>query len=304
MPHRDTDTDLAALRRRVRGYRAAMTQTLQGLLAFPSINASPDSLSEPTVAALRFALEEAGRLGLATRNLDDLAGYAELGPADAPETVGVLAHLDVVPPGDGWTHDPFAGVVADGAIWGRGAEDDKGPAVAALYAMRSLADLDVPLSRRVRLIFGTNEEQGNWFGVEHYAAQEGVPTIGFTPDGEFPVICGEKGFLNVELRTETDAGALAGRYRVAGWYAGAASNVVPAHAWAALEVADGRVATALHDVNEAIADFAAQHPDCQLSALNAAEVRGDLSGRSAAGVRPGPGGRRARGPLRRALGGP
>jgi succinyl-diaminopimelate desuccinylase len=269
MPYRDTDIDLDALRRRVRADRDAMVETLAQLLTYPSINPTPDRLSDATVDALRFALAEAGRLGLATRNLDDLTGYVALGPADAPETVGVLAHLDVVPPGDGWTHGPFAGVVADGAVWGRGAEDDKGPAVAALYAMRALAALDVPLSRQVRLIFGVNEEQGNWFGVQHYEKLEGAPTMGFTPDGEFPVICGEKGFLNVELLAP--AGSVGGRYRVAGWRAGAATNVTPAHAWVGLRVSDGRLATALHEINGAIAAYAAAHPECDVHALNEAE---------------------------------
>jgi succinyl-diaminopimelate desuccinylase len=271
MPDRDTNADLNRLRRRVRAYRDEMVQTLQTLLTYPSVNIDPARLSEATVASLRFALAEAGRLGLKTRNLDDLAGYAELGPADAPETVGVLAHLDVVPAGDGWTHAPFAGVVADGAVWGRGAGDDKGPAVAALYAAVALASLDSPLSRKVRLIFGGNEEKGDWISVQHYKTLEGTPTMGFTPDGSFPVICGEKGFLHVELQVPADTALTDDRCQIVGWHAGAAPNVVPAAAWAALRIPEGKVATALHEISESITAYATAHPDSQVSALNEAE---------------------------------
>ena len=86
-----------------------------------------------TRQALDNALGVAAQHGLTTKNLDGYAAHAEWAApgvaADAP-IVGVLAHVDVVPPGDGWTHPPFGAEIDDGKIYARGAIDDKGPAMA------------------------------------------------------------------------------------------------------------------------------------------------------------------------------
>ena len=75
----------------------------------------------------------------------------------------ILAHLDVVPGGDGWTKTtPFEPIVEDGKMYGRGTSDDKGPAVAALYAMKAVRDLGFELDKDVRLILGSDEECGSF----------------------------------------------------------------------------------------------------------------------------------------------
>ena len=86
-------------------------------------------------------------------------GWCEFGEGD--EMIAVLGHLDVVPEGEGWTFDPFGGEIRDGKIFGRGLMDDKGPTMAALYAMAALRDSGLPLKRRIRILFGTNEETGS-----------------------------------------------------------------------------------------------------------------------------------------------
>ena len=58
----------------------------------------------------------------------------------------LLCHLDVVPVGDGWTVDPFAGAIKDGAIWGRGAIDAKGMCASNLLAFIALHRARVPLA--------------------------------------------------------------------------------------------------------------------------------------------------------------
>lgn len=136
------------------------------------------------------------RLGFRTKNLDGYAGYAEFGEGE--EVVGILAHLDVVPEGDGWKFGPYEAHIEDGKMFGRGTIDDKGPAVAALYGMKRVMESGVPLKRRVRIIFGTNEETG-WGGIHYYVEKEGGVTCGFTPDGAFPLIHGEKGILDVKF---------------------------------------------------------------------------------------------------------
>jgi len=145
--------------------------------------------------ALDWFLALGERLGFTVKDVDGYAGYVELGSG---ELFGILGHLDVVPEGDGWTVPPYEGLIKEGKIYGRGAVDDKGPTLAALFAMKVLKDSGLPLTRRVRLIAGTDEESG-WADMAHYAAKEEVPACGFAPDAEFPVIHAEKGILHLEL---------------------------------------------------------------------------------------------------------
>lgn len=97
-------------------------------------------------------------MGFRTKNVDNYMGWAEIGEGD--EMVAILGHLDVVPEGKGWDKDPYSGEVDDTNVYGRGAMDDKGPAIAALYGMKAIVDAGLPLKRRIRILFGTNEETG------------------------------------------------------------------------------------------------------------------------------------------------
>jgi dipeptidase PepV len=135
----------------------------------------------------------AERDGFTTKNVENVAGRIELGQGD--EILGVLGHVDVVPAGEGWNTDPFTPVIKDGKMYGRGTADDKGPTIAAYYALKILRDLNVPLSRRVHMILGSDEES-EWYGMDRYMATEENPTFGFSPDAEFPIINGEKGIAS------------------------------------------------------------------------------------------------------------
>ena len=180
-------------------------------------------------ACLDRALSIADALGFRTVNLDGYCGYAEYGSGD--EYVCVLGHLDVVPAGEGWEHPPYAAEIHDGAICGRGTMDDKGPILAALYGLKAIKDAELALKRRVRIIFGTDEESGSQ-DIPHYAGREQAPTYGFTPDGEFPVIYSEKGIIFAEAvkrfsGSETDIVSIEG---------GTALNSVPAACSATLSL--------------------------------------------------------------------
>lgn len=140
--------------------------------------------------ALDRALDISKSLGFKSVNMDGYIGYAEYGDGD--DYVAVLGHLDVVPEGDGWKYPPYSAEVHDGKIYGRGTMDDKGPTVAALYGLEAIKELGLPLSKRVRIIFGTNEETGSK-EVEYYMEREKAPISGFTPDAEYPLIYAEKG---------------------------------------------------------------------------------------------------------------
>lgn len=86
--------------------------------------------------------------------------WVMLKSAKATKLMGILVHLDVVPAGPGWTVEPFDATIKGDRIYGRGVIDDKGPAIAAIYAMKELADSGKPLGKRVRIIFGCSEETG------------------------------------------------------------------------------------------------------------------------------------------------
>ncbi|WP_202707501.1 M20 family metallopeptidase [Sporosalibacterium faouarense] len=130
-------------------------------------------------------------------------GYAEIGEGE--ELVGVLGHLDVVPVGslEEWANDPFDPVIKDGKLYGRGTQDDKGPTLASLYAAKSLMDMGIEFNKRLRFIFGTDEEN-LWRGIAKYVEKEEKPSMGFTPDSRFPLIYAEKGLLQLHLEGENE----------------------------------------------------------------------------------------------------
>ena len=180
-------------------YRDEMLSDLAAIVAIDSSGGEPKPgapFGEGPAEALNTFLKMAERMGFETDNVDNYAGTVSLGSGE--ETVGVLAHLDVVPAGKGWETDPFRMTIKDGKMYGRGVIDDKGSAIAALYGMRIIRDLGLPLKRGIRLVVGTNEEQGSKC-MEYYVAHREPPTLGFTPDASYPLIHGEKGSFWAKL---------------------------------------------------------------------------------------------------------
>ncbi len=150
--------------------------------------------------ALTYILNRAREFDLESQNFAGYAGHVDAGKGEY--TVGVLCHVDVVPEGEGWNLNPFGGEISDGKIYGRGATDDKGPIIASMYAMKILKEKGlIPEDKKVRLIIGTNEET-DWKCIKYYKEYEKAPNIGFTPDGSFPVIYGEKGIVDIELTSD------------------------------------------------------------------------------------------------------
>lgn len=173
--------------------REQLIEAVQEVIRVKSVeeNAKPGMpFGEGPANALETALEIARNLGFKIVNLDNYVGYAEYGTGD--EYVAALGHLDVVPEGDGWKYPPYAAEIHEGKIYGRGTTDDKGPIMSALFALKALVDTKLPLSKKVRIIFGTNEESGSR-ELKYYLEREKPPIAGFTPDAEYPIINGEKG---------------------------------------------------------------------------------------------------------------
>ena len=153
-------------------------------------------LGKEVKEALQFLLTQGEKDGFTTKNVDNLAGHLEFGEGE--ELVGILCHVDVVPEGDGWTYDPYGGEIVDGKMYGRGVLDDKGPTIAAYMGMKLIKELRLPLSKRVRMIIGTDEES-DWRCVDRYFQTEEMPTIGFAPDADFPIIYAEKGIADYDF---------------------------------------------------------------------------------------------------------
>ena len=211
-----------------------LIQSLQELIRIKSVGeeAGAHPFGDGPHECLMACLALGEKLGFRTASVDDMAGYVEYGQGD--EMIAVLGHLDVVPEGDGWNYPPYGGVIDNGRLYGRGAVDDNGPTVAAMYALKAIADAGVPLSRRIRVIFGLNEEKGS-LCIKHYVQKgEELPVMGFTPDGEYPIINGEKGIVTAVFSRKLGA---EGEKRIASFHAGIASNVVPEFASAELTFA-------------------------------------------------------------------
>ena len=150
--------------------------------------------------SLRKTLEIAESLGFKTVYKDGYYGYAEIGEGE--ELIGILGHIDVVPIGDEskWKFPPFSATEEDGYIYGRGTQDDKGPTIAAMYAVKALLDAGVKFEKRVRFIIGGDEEN-LWRCIAKYTENgEEIPSMGFTPDSSFPVTNAEKSLVQFYLR--------------------------------------------------------------------------------------------------------
>ncbi len=177
---------------------------------------------------LDYVLDLGKRMGFKTKNLDGYAGYIEFGKGSG--LYGIPVHLDTVPEGRGWSVDPYGGVIKDQAIYGRGAVDNKGPAIAVLYALKMIEELGIPCKSRVRIILGTNEESGK-AGLRHYLEQEGEPDFSVVPDSKFPVVNGEKGILKYRLTGDIPK-SMDDRLSLLELRGGDAANMVPSYAMA------------------------------------------------------------------------
>lgn len=239
------------------------------LIEIPSVKGEASEgkpFGEMPYKALCKALEIAESFGFATKNHEGYVGTADMNDNETELTI--LAHLDVVPAGDGWSTDPFKMVVDGDRILGRGVSDDKGPAIAAMFAMKAVNDLGIKLNKNCRLILGTDEECGS-SDLKYYFSKNPVPKYAFTPDANFPVTNGEKGRFTkkfckkINLKKESK--------KIVSINAGVAANAVPSFAKAvvtgfdeeeissAIKKAESTNATFEINVNEIICNGTSAH---------------------------------------------
>ncbi len=211
----------------VQSLEPQILQSIQESIRIPSVEGPAKEgmpFGEGVAKALEHALKTAESMGFRTVNLDGMIGYAEYGEGE--EMIAILGHLDVVPEGEGWSHPPYGGEIHEGILYGRGVLDNKGPILGALWGLKAIKDLGLSLRRRVRIIFGTNEESG-MKGAAYYAQHEEHPLMGFTPDAEYPIINVEKGGLGIRATIPFPEGS---RVEILELQGGTVVNAVPEEA--------------------------------------------------------------------------
>lgn len=224
--------ELAQIQAWFEAHREEYLRDLAALVAIPSDRgeAAPGAPFGPgPVKALEYALALAEGYGFRAGSYDNYVGLVDLN--DGPAQLDILAHLDVVPAGEGWTvTEPFALKRLGGRLYGRGTADDKGPALAALYAMRCVRDLGADVTKNCRLILGTDEECGSG-DIAYYYAREPEAPMSFSPDAAFPIINVEKGHFSGGGSAKLDA-PLGGN--LISFHAGVKGNVIPGKAYCTL----------------------------------------------------------------------
>jgi succinyl-diaminopimelate desuccinylase len=236
--------------------RDVFLDKLMDFLKIPSVldegtAAEGAPFGKPIAEALQFMLQLAQDDGFTTKNVDGYAGHIEYGSGE--EIVGILTHIDVVPATEGWTTPPFSPDIRNGKLYARGASDDKGPTMAAYFALKMIKDAGLPVSKRIRLIMGTDEET-RWRCMDYYLKREEMPTVGFTPDAEFPIITAEKGFMDLQFKGDIISDEIDSEWVLESFTSGHRVNMVPEYATA--------IITGRGDVfalKEAYQDFLMRH---------------------------------------------
>ena len=229
-------------------HKDEFVEELRGLVQIPSVSRAEEAApGAPFGAACRQVVDqmmERGRFyGFDVQDHDGYAVSVFMG--DPADSIGMIAHLDVVPVGDGWVYPPFdvTHLPQHDALIGRGVADNKGPAVMALFAMRMLRELNWPLKHGLRLLGGTSEETG--MEDMKYLVDNGVPfpKISLVPDAGFPVNYAQKGSVDGDLQMACEGNLLK-------LDAGSVRNVIPDLAECTLSVPYERVQQAMETLND------------------------------------------------------
>lgn len=226
-------------REKVQEYENQIIEDLKGLLAIESVRDDSKSSTENPVGpgprqALDYMYKIAERDGFGTHDVDHIAGRIEVGSGE--DVFGILCHVDVVPAGEGWDTNPFDPVVTEDKVIARGTLDDKGPTIAAYYAVKILNDMKVNWKKRIHIIIGTDEES-DWKCTDRYFNTEEMPALGFAPDAEFPAIHGEKGISTFDvIQNEQAEEQDEPEYELRSFTSGQRYNMVPDEAEAHINV--------------------------------------------------------------------
>lgn len=261
-------------------YEEEMIEAIQRLVKIKSVREDPVGnmpFGKGVQASLEEALKLSEEMGFETRSIDNYAGEATYGEGDSE--IALIAHLDVVPEGSGWEYPPYSATYKDGIIYGRGVSDNKGPAIMSLFAIKALIETGEPINKKLKVIFGTNEESG-MEGIKYYAKKIGTPDFSIIPDASFPVVKGEKGIMTFKLQTIFNKKMLTPNIKVVSGMAGNAVNSVPDIAELLLETGE------IDLITKVIEEYNSKNEDKVEIDITQNQVKLIAKGMSAHGSRP------------------
>jgi succinyl-diaminopimelate desuccinylase len=212
-----------------------MLESLQDCLRIKSVSGSKSEIQK----ALQYYLDLAKQMGFKAKNINNLGGIVEYGEGE--KTLGIAVHLDVVPEGSGWTFPAYEGQIKDGKIYGRGAMDNKGPAIAVLYALKALKEGGKKPNCKIQIIIGIDEET-IWELSPKLLETITEPDFTIVPDSKFPIVIAEKGLLWLELKKDFKSPASSENQSeiiVAKLQGGDSLNIVPDYCEAVLKIPSG-----------------------------------------------------------------
>lgn len=242
----ETPSPVVAAQEWLAAHEAELIADTQRMLRIGSVQSDPvpnGPFGKENREALDLALKLANEWGMETKDVEGYAGHAEFGSGET--MVMALGHLDVVPIGDGWKHEPFGAEIDGDYLYARGASDDKGPTMAAFYAARALKETGAEMPSRIRVVFGCNEESG-FKCVERYFQTEEKPTLGFAPDAGWPCIYAEKGIADFVIQVSLPKGPVS----LLSIEGGSRPNIVPDSSTAVYELSNEYLAVAKEKATE------------------------------------------------------
>ena len=209
----------------VDAHREDLIRELQAWARIPSVSradlAAPGMPFGPDCRKmLDFAMERGAAYGYQVQDHEGCACSITMG--DGENAIGMIAHLDVVPVGDGWIFPPYEATYLPeyDVMIGRGVSDNKGPAIMGLFAMEFLREKGYPLKHGLTLLCGTSEETG--MQDMQMLLDHGMrfPKVSLVQDASFPVNYGQKGSIDGTLTFPASGNLLT-------FDAGSVRNVIP-----------------------------------------------------------------------------
>lgn len=235
---------------KILNYQEDIIRDLAKLVAIPSVRGDASAgmpFGEQPAKALNCILDMAQQMGFETKNVGNYAGHAEYG--EGSEVAAVVAHMDIVPAGEGWSTDPFTLTQKGDLYFGRGTADDKGAAIVALYCLKVLKEENIKAKRRLRVIFGAGEETGSE-DLEKYLESEQLPAMAFTPDSDYGICNREKGILRFYVSAKQNDSKIIREFS-----SGIVLNAVPSKAVAKLRCTDEDFSKLQKAAKEEIGEF-------------------------------------------------
>ncbi|MCB2153448.1 Sapep family Mn(2+)-dependent dipeptidase [bacterium] len=225
---------------------------------------------EQIPACFEWLGERAHAMGFEFRVVDNLAGEISWPHPDPNAPIyDIATHIDVVTPVGEWTYPPFSGEIADGHLWGRGIQDDKGPLIQSLYGLWALKEAGIQLPCTVNIVIGTTEETSDWGDIARYLELNPAPNFAFTPDANFPIINGEKGMISVQLDADwTDEGPHAETgMEFVSLIGGERENIVPSVCELTLRFPADKRAEVMKELVRATTEYTVEHSGANITLL-------------------------------------